>query len=47
LAYKGIRILYGCWKDRAPYDEQVTSLEGHRSPLWLDVISLSLQEAHA
>jgi transposase len=49
LAYKWIRILYRCWKDRAPYDEQVylKSLQRHRSPLWLDVISLSLQEAHA
>ena len=49
LAYKWIRILYRCWKDRAPYDEQVylKSLQRHRSPLWLDVISLSLQEGHA
>src|SRR5215472_10275635 len=23
LAYKWIRILYRCWKDRRPYDEQV------------------------
>ena len=49
LAYKWIRILYRCWKDRAPYDEQVylKSLQRHHSPLWLAVISLSRQEAHA
>jgi hypothetical protein len=49
LAYQGIRIVYRCWKDRAPYDEQVylKSLQRHRSPRWLDVISLSLQQAHA
>lgn len=48
LAYKWIRILYRCWKDRAPYDEQVylKSLRRHRSPLWLAVMSLSTQEAH-
>ena len=48
LAYKWIRILYRCWKDRTPYDEQVylKSLQRHRSPLWLAVKSLSMQEAH-
>jgi transposase len=48
LAYKWIRILYRCWKDRAPYDEQVylKSLQRHRSPLWLAVMSLSTREAH-
>lgn len=48
LAYKWIRILYRCWKDRAPYDEQIylKSLKRHRSPLWLAVMSLSAQEAH-
>ena len=48
LAYKWIRILYRCWKDRTPYDEQVylKSLQRHRSPLWLAVISASLQQAH-
>ena len=48
LAYKWIRILYRCWKDRVPYDEQVylKSLQRHRSPLWLAVKSLSMQEAH-
>jgi transposase len=48
LAYKWIRILYRCWKDRAPYDEQVylKSLKRHGSPLWLAVMSLSAQEAH-
>lgn len=49
LAYEWIRILYRCWKDRALYDEQVylKSLQPHRSPLWLDVISLSLEKDHA
>jgi transposase len=48
LAYKWIRILYRCWKDRTPYDEQVylKSLKRHRSPRWLAVMSLSTQEAH-
>lgn len=48
LAYKWIRILYRCWKDCAPYDEQVylKSLKRRRSPLWLAVMSLSAQEAH-
>jgi transposase len=48
LAYKWIRILYRCWKDGVPYDEQVylQSLQRHRSPLWLAVMSLSTQEAH-
>ena len=48
LAYKWTRILYRCWKDRVPYDEQVylQSLKRHRSPLWLAVVSLSRQEAH-
>lgn len=48
LAYKWIRILYRCWKDRTPYDEQVylQSLKRHRSPLWLAVMSLTAQEAH-
>lgn len=48
LAYKWIRILYRCWKTRTPYDESLylDALRQRRAPLWLDVISLSLQEAH-
>jgi len=48
LAYKWIRVLYRCWKDRVPYDEQVylKSLQRHHSSLWLAVMSLSTQEAH-
>ena len=50
LAYKWIRILYRCWKDRTPYDEQLylQSLKRHRSPLWLAVMSVmsSAREAH-
>jgi len=48
LAFKWIRILYRCWKDRAPYNEQVylRSLKRHRSPLWLAIMSLSTREAH-
>lgn len=48
LAYKGIRILYRCWKEGTPYDEQVylKSLQRRRSPLWLAAMSLSPQEAH-
>jgi transposase len=35
LAYRWIRILYRCWKDRRPYDEQVymRSLQRRGSPL--------------
>jgi transposase len=35
LAYKWIRIIYRCWKDGKPYDEQtyVQSLQRHNSPL--------------
>ena len=48
LAYKWIRILYRCWKESSPYDEQVylKSLKRHRSPLWLAVMAMSTQEAH-
>lgn len=36
LAYKWIRILFRCWKDRTPYDEHryLRSLQRRRSPLW-------------
>lgn len=35
LAFKWIRILYRCWKDRKPYDEQkyLQALQRHGSPL--------------
>jgi len=35
LAFKWIRILFRCWKDRTPYDEAryLQSLEKHGSPL--------------
>lgn len=35
LAYKWIRVLYRCWKDRQPYDEDryIASLIAHGSPL--------------
>ena len=35
LAFKWIRILFRCWKDRKPYDEQIylASLRRHGSPL--------------
>lgn len=35
LAYKWIRILFRCWKDRIPYNENVymAALERHNSPL--------------
>jgi transposase len=35
LAYKWIRILYRCWRDRIPYDEQIylASLRARKSPL--------------
>lgn len=48
LAFKWLRILYRCWKDRTPYDEQryLKSLKRRHSPLWLAAISLATQEAH-
>lgn len=35
LAYKGQRILFRCWKDRTPYDEQIylNSLQRRHSPV--------------
>jgi transposase len=38
LAFKWIRIMYRCWKDRKPYDEQIylTSLRAKQSPLLKD-----------
>jgi transposase len=35
LAYKWIRIMFRCWKDRTPYNETIysASLQRHRSPL--------------
>jgi transposase len=49
LAYKWLRILYRCWKDRTPYDEDryLKALKAHHSPLWLAAMSLSTREAHA
>jgi transposase len=36
LAFKWIRIIYRCWMDRQPYDEQqyLTSLRSRKSPLF-------------
>jgi transposase len=38
LAYKWIRIMYRCWKDQKPYDEQlhILSLRAKKSPLLTD-----------
>jgi transposase len=49
LAFKWQRILYRCWKDRTPYDEEcyLKALKQHHSPLWLAALSLSSKEAHA
>ena len=49
LAFKWQRVLYRCWKDRTPYDEEryLKSLKQHQSPLWLAAMSLSAREAHA
>jgi len=35
LAYKWIRVLYACWKNRTPYDEStyINSLKKHSTPL--------------
>jgi transposase len=42
LAYRWIRIMYRCWKDRIPYDEDkyVKSLR-QRKPVWLQSLPLS------
>ena len=36
LAFKWIRIMYRCWKDRRPYDELacLTTLKKRGSKLW-------------
>lgn len=49
LAFKWLRILYRCWKDRVPYNEQryLQALERRHSPLWLATVSISIREAHA
>jgi transposase len=48
LAFKWQRILYRCWKDRTPYDEEryLKALQQHHSSLWLAAMSLSYREAH-
>ena len=48
LAYKWIRVLYRCWQTSTPYSEEryLDALRRRRSPLWLAVASLSIQEAH-
>jgi hypothetical protein len=48
LAYKWIRILFACWKNRTPYDESryLAALRQRHSKLWLAVLALSTQEAH-
>lgn len=35
LAFKWIRVLFPCWKNRVPYNEQhyLEALEKHQSPL--------------
>jgi transposase len=47
LAYKWIRILFRCWQDNTPYDENVylQSLKKRHSPLWLAILATSAQEA--
>lgn len=44
LAFKWIRIMFRCWKDQKPYDEQVylRSLRAKQSPLLQDVKENSL-----
>jgi transposase len=47
LAFKWIRIMYRCWKDRTPYDEHryQQALQRRGSPLWAALASISTQEA--
>lgn len=49
LAFKWLRILYRCWKNRTPYDEAryLQALKRHRSPLWLAATAISIREANA
>ena len=46
LAYKWVRILYRCWKDRKPYDEQLylTSLRRRKHLLGHDLASVTSVE---
>jgi transposase len=46
LAFKWIRILYRCWKDRTPYDESqyMNSLQERKSPI-LKYLSVSTTDA--
>jgi transposase len=48
LAFKWQRILYRCWKDRTPYDEDryAKSLKARHSWVWLAAMSMSAREAH-
>ncbi len=49
LAFKWIRIIYRCWKDRTPYDERIylQALQRHGSPLMAALALWPPQEARA
>lgn len=49
LAFKWIRIMYRCWKQRTPYDElhYQQSLHRRRSPLWAAAAAIATKEAPA
>lgn len=46
LAYKWIRILFRCWKDRVPYRDEIysKSLVTHQSPLAAMIVALAVQK---
>jgi len=46
IAYKWIRILFRCWKDRVPYDEPkyLKSLERRNPRLWAAIQQLALEK---
>ncbi len=48
LAYKWMRIIFRCWKDRVPYDEAkyIESLKRSKSPL-LDYLDTATKRSHA
>jgi hypothetical protein len=48
LAYKWIRIIFRCWKERQPYDEQIylQSLQKRRSPLGPPITALGRFEVY-
>jgi hypothetical protein len=48
LAYRWIRIIYRCWKDRIPYDEsKYVKVLQQRKPDWVKFLGESKNSEHA